>query len=121
PFVTEAIIRTKITPNGKPASKDAAWRLVKPPARIKAMVKKPKSKPHNTFKPTGGLSVDPILIPATMKVAESAEVTRKVNINTIAIIDVNQDIGKVSNKANKACVWSSKTISPILVLFIKSE
>src|SRR5690625_6419525 len=65
------------------------------------MVRKPRSRPHNTFNLVEGFSVLPDVIPATMNVAESADVTRNVNIRMIAITDVIAVIGICSNIVNR--------------------
>lgn len=85
---TEKIININTIVNGSPASSEAACKLLSPPARINVIVKNPSRMPQRIFKRNAGFSVLPEVIPATINVAESADVTRNVKINRIASADV---------------------------------
>src|SRR5699024_6136066 len=113
---TAKIINIKISVKGSPARSEAACKLLSPPANINEMVRKPRSRPHNTFNLVEGFSVLPDVIPATKNVAESADVTRNVNIWMIAIIDVILVIEICPIIVNCAADWSASTLPPMFVL-----
>ena len=103
-LMSENIINNKMIENGRPVITDAVCKLLRPPAIVIATEIAPISSPHRTLCFKVGLIEPPVAIPATICVVESALVTIKMKISTIAKELVTSDNGKCDNNSNKATV-----------------
>ena len=102
-LMSENIINNKMIENGRPVITDAVCKLLRPPAIVIATEIAPISRPHRTLCFKVGLIEPPVAIP-TICVVESALVTIKMKISTIAKELVTSDNGKCDNNSNKATV-----------------